>query len=343
MATIIDVAHRAGVSKSTVSLVINNSSRVKPTTKEKVQKAIEELGYTPNLSAVELTTRRHFNLGMILVTNCSAYTRNAFDIMDDNYLNDVSSGVYKEMRKHNYGILVEQFVATAENANKVPNIVRTNRTDGLFIAGGLFHESFLNNLMAKSIPLVVMGRTCEGIDSVNTDAEHAVFIGMQYLIQKGHRDILYMSGPDLTPSSKYKDNGYRKALRGAGLPDRPEMFYKCEFTGLSGYLAMKAFHEKEGRWPSAVFTSGDAMAVGVLRCLYENDKRVPDDVSIVTYDDSLLVTHSSPAITSVCINKEEIGVKAAKLMIERLHNPGKPPVNAYIPVKLVVRQSVRAI
>lgn len=343
MVTINDVAKHAGVSKSTVSLVINNSSKVKPSTKERVLEVIRELGYTPNLSAIELTTKKRLTLGMIQVTNCNAYMRNSFDIMDINYFNDVSSGIHKEMRKYNYGILMEQFVAIEENADKIPKIVQTNRTDGLFIVGGLFHDSFLINLLKKSIPLVVMGRTCEGIDSVNTDAEYAVYIGIKYLIEKGHRDILYLSGPDLTPSSYLKDMGYRKALKEFNIADNPEMMCKSEFTGLSGYQAVQAFYEKQKRWPSAIFTSSDAMAVGALRFLYEHQKHVPNDVSLATYDDSILVTHSSPAITSVCINKEKIGIKAAKLMVERLNNTTKSPQSCYVPVNLVERDSVKCV
>ena len=340
MSTILDVAALAGVSKSTVSLVINNSSKVKPSTRGKVLEAIERLGYTPNLSAVELTTKRRLTLGMILVTNADEYMRSAFDIMDHNYCYDVSSGIHREMQKYNYGILVEQFTATEANRDKLPNLVRTNRSDGLFIVGGLFHDSFLENLKRRELPLVVMGRTCDGVDSVNTDSEHATYLGVKYLIGMGHRDILYLSGPDLTPSSRHKDEGYLRALAEAHIDSRPQMVQKCEFTGISGYQAVRAFHEAHRRWPSAIFTSGDAMAVGALRYLYEQRVRVPDEVSLATYDDSILSTHSSPAITSISINKESIGIEAAKMMIRRLKNPAKSVESCFIPVNLVERASV---
>lgn len=341
MVTIKDVAKHSGVSKSTVSLVLNDSKSVKPSTRKKVKDSIHELGYTPNLSAIELTTKRRLSLGMILVTNCDAYLRNAFDIMDNNYFNDVSSGIHKEMSKYNYGMLVEQFVAIPENSDKIPKMVRTNRTDGLFIVGGLFYDRFLDNLLAKRIPIVVIGRTVNGLDSVNTDVESAVNVGIKHLYQKGHRDILFISGPDLTPSSHYKDMGYHRALQDLGMPDRPEMMEKSEFTGLSGYEAIKRFHEQQHRFPSAIFTSADMIAVGVLRYLYEHNVHVPRDVSLATYDDSLLSTHSSPAITSVTIHKESIGVKAAKMMMERLMTPEKLPETCFIPFKLMERSSVR--
>lgn len=338
--TIIDVAKEAGVSKSTVSLVLNNSPKVKPKTRQKVQEAIDRLGYTPNLSAVELTTKRKLNIGMILVTNHDAVDRTSFDTMDDNYYHDVSNGVFDAMANENYGILVEQFTATASNSDKIPNIVKTERVDGLFIVGGLFDDSFIQNLIRRKIPMVIMGRNYPGIDSVNTDSEYATYLAMNCLIESGHRDILYLSGPDLTPSSELKDKGMKLALLKAGMEFRGEYYVKSEFNGLGGYMAAKEAFEVRGLRPTAVLTSNDSMALGVMRYLYEKRLHIPDDVSIISYDDSILATHASPALSCVKINKEQIGREAARLLLRRIRCPEEECQSILVPVNLIERDSV---
>ncbi len=343
MPTIYDVANEAGVSKSTVSLVINNSPKIKPETKYKVLSAIEKLGYTPNIAAVELTTKRRLNLGMILVTNHDSVRRTDFDSIDDNYFHDVSSGIYDAMKNYNYGILTEQFTATANNADKIPNIVKTKRVDGLFIIGGLFDDSFIRNILQEKVPMVILGRTYPKIDSVNTDSKFATYIGVQYLIKKGHKEILFISGPDLTPSTKMKSDGYKLALTEAGIPFREELIAKSEFSGLGGYDAIKDALTNRKINPTAVFTSSDAIAVGAMRYLYEKNIRIPNQMSIATYDDTILATHAVPALTSVAINKDQIGMQAAKLLLARLENLEKESKSIIIPVNLIERDSVRKI
>jgi len=339
MITIYDVAVAAGVSKSTVSLVCNNSPKVKMETKYKVLNAIEKLGYTPNIAAVELTTKHKLNLGMVLVTNHDSIDRTAFDTMDDNYFHDVSSGIYDVIRNSNYGILMEQFTATASNADKLPNIVKTNRIDGLFIVGGLFDETFIKNIAERKIPVVVLGRTYPGMDSVNTDSKFATYIGVQHLIKNGHKDILFISGPELTPSTKMKDEGYSLALVEAGIPFREEYYTRSEFHGLGGYQAIKDALENRNIHPTAIFTSNDAIALGAMRYFYEKNIRIPDDISIATYDDSIFATHAVPALTSVAINKVQIGMEGANLLLKRIENPNAPIKSIIVPVNLVERSS----
>jgi len=343
MKTIHDVAAAAGVSKSTVSLVCNNSPKVKLETKKRVLEAIEKLGYTPNLAAVELTTKRKLILGMVLVTNQENLDHISFDTMDDNYFHDVSTGIYDVVRNSNYGILEERFTATNKNADNIPSIVRMNRVDGLFIVGGLFDDSFINNILNRNIPTVVLGRSYPGIDSVNTDSKFATYIGVQYLIKKGHKDILFISGPDLTPSTKMKDEGYKLALIEAGIPFRKEYYTKSEFHGLGGYLAAKEALENHNINPTAIFTSSDCMAIGAMKYLYEKNIRIPDSISIATYDDSILATYAIPALTSVTINKIQIGVQAASLLLKRIENQTQKTKTIMVPVNIVERNSVKEI
>lgn len=338
--TLNDVAREAGVSKSTVSLVVNNSPKVREETRLKVEKAIKKLHYTPNIAAKELTTNKKMSMGIIITNPCEMPNRTTFDMMDDNYFHDVERGILKALENEDYGLLIEQFTTSGENPQKVPNIVKKRRIEGLFVVGGIFDPLFIKNLQRYDIPLVIMGRNYEGIDCVTTDYEYATYIGVKYLIEQGHRDILYVSGPKVTPSSEMKDKGVFKALKEANIPIRDEFYTESDFTGLGGYMAVKEAIEKRKIKPTAIFTSVDANAVGAMRYFYEKQIRIPRDMSIMSYDDSLLAEYATPPLTSVHINKEQIGQMGAKLLLKRMKDRDSATTNVIVPVQIVERESV---
>lgn len=338
--TLNDVAREAGVSKSTVSLVVNNSPKVKETTRLKVEEAIRKLGYTPNIAAKELTTNKKMAIGIIITNPFEMSNRTTFDMMDDNYFHDVERGILKAIENEDYGLLIEQFTTNSNNPEKVPNIVKKRRIEGLFVVGGIFDPFFIKSIQEYNIPLVIMGRDYEGVDCVTTDYEYATYIGIRHLIEMGHKDILYVSGPKITPTSEMKDRGVFKALKEAGIPLRDDFYIESDFTGLGGYLAVKEAMEKRKIKPTAIFTSVDATAVGAMRYFYEKEMRIPRDISIMSYDDSLLAEYATPPLSSVHINKEQIGQMGAKLLLKRMKDCGLDRMKVTVPVHIIDRESI---
>jgi DNA-binding LacI/PurR family transcriptional regulator len=340
MVTINDVAKEAGVSKSTVSMVINNSPKVKLETKYKVLSVIEKLGYVPNVSAVELTTKRKQNLGMIWFQKYEQ--KNSFDREPLTYFHDVASGIYSELQNSNYGMLMEE-VITYSDTCQIPQFVKTKKVEGVLIVGGVFDHKFIKSIQKNVQHIVILGVDYPNIDSVSTDFKFAVYSGIKYLIEKGHRDILFINGPDITTSTYHKEEGYKLALIEADIPFRKERYRKSPFTGAGGYEAIKDALECGLPLPTAVFAGSDSIACGVLRYLYEKKILIPECVSLMAFCDSILTEYGNPPLTCVNINKKQIGAEGFKLLIQRINNPDSERQRSIIPYKIIERGSVSKI
>jgi len=341
MATIEDVAKHAGVSKSTVSLVLNGRNIVKLETKYKVLEAVEKLGYVPNVAARELTTKKRLNIGLIRVINRVSNHRYSFDNEGDTYFHDVSTGLLNDIINTPYGVLIEEFLLSGDSA-EVPSIVKNNRVDGVIVIGGLYNMDFITKLLNKKVHTVVVARNYANVDCVYTNAKYAAYTGIKYLLDMGHRDIAFINGLDITPSTSEKLEGYKLALAEAGREFRPEWVRNCDFTGKGAYEAMKSLWESNIR-PTAVFGANDNVAVGAMKYLRHINVDVPSDVSILGYEDSIIAEYSIPALTTVRVNKERIGAEACRILLERIKNPKMQLVNMVIPSELVIRESVKSI
>lgn len=339
--TILDVAKEAGVSKSTVSLVLNDSPKVKLETRYAVQQAIHKLGYVPNQAARELTTKHKHILGLVFVVNNPYESRYSFETNSDTFTQDVSTGIYAELAEHEYGLLSERFILNSPSL-ELPFLLKNNRVDGLFIVGGFFDPRIMQYVREKNLPAVVVGTTHDELDYVTPDIRAAAYLGTKHLIDAGHRDIALLSGFLRVSSTGVKIQGYRQALEDAGLAFRPEWVRTPEFTGVGGYEAMKDLWNS-GIHPTAVFAGYDGIAIGVMRFLHEQGIRVPDDVSIVGYEDSILSTYSIPPMTTIRIHKEKLGQEACKILINRITHPKSQRVRLTIQCDLIERSSVKDI
>lgn len=341
MTTILDVAREAGVSKSTVSMVINNNPKVKIDTKYKVLSVIEKLGYVPNISAVELTTKRKQNIGVIRFQK--AELKNSFDGDPYTYFQDVASGIYRELQNSSYGLLLEEVATNTDGTCQIPQIIKTNRVEGILIVGGVFDKQFIDEIYKKTPSLVVLGVDYPDVDCVSTDSKFATYSGIKYLIDNGHRDILFINGPKITASTYMKEEGYKLALMEAGISFRKARYRKSPFSGTGGYDAIKDALNEDQTLPTAVFTGSDSISSGVLRYLYEQRLMVPEDISVATFDDSILTEYGTPPLTSVNMNKELIGIEGYKALLNRIENPDTERKFVIVPYKIIDRGSVKKI
>lgn len=339
--TLFDVAKEAGVSKSTVSLVINNSDAVKPETRERVYAAINKLNYTPNVSAQELTTKKKQVLGSIFLTKNLSEGTYLFDSVTETFFYDTLTGISSELSKTNYGLISERF-SRNEQTGDLPLIVKNNRVAGLFIIGGLISNELIEIILQKKLPAVIIGSQHPLIDSVNVDIFKAACIAVKYLTDLGHRKIAFINGPVESSTTDIKLKGYCKALKDAGIEIDGRLITNAEFTGLSGYIAMKKLWES-GVKMTAVFCASDSIAAGAMRYLYDAGIRIPDVISVIGYEHSIISEHVIPALTTVQICKEQMGVKACKLLLNRIKNPEDGIKNQILKPKLIIRDSVRRI
>jgi DNA-binding LacI/PurR family transcriptional regulator len=340
MPTIIDVARRAGVSKSTVSLVINKSPYVKDETRQKIEQAIIDLDYAPNQNARGLVQRTTKSFGIIIAIEERYYNTYEFSFETGQYSYNITNGIPNGLQETDYGLLTERFCAN-EDGVEIPKLIQGKRVDGIFLVGGLFKASLIDELIARGLPAVAVGRYYDKIDSISVDVAQGVYRGVSHLFEAGHKDICYINSPKIYSSSKERLNGLRRAAAEHGCKIRDDCIVHCESnTGKGGYLAFKSLWESGAR-PGAIATANEPIALGIMRYLYEQNIRIPDDISLVAYEASVLGGYSAPAITSVNINKEKMGEIAAQILLRRMKDPDMEKQSIVVQPELLIRNSVK--
>lgn len=339
VATIWDVAKCAGVSKSTVSLVINNSPLVKIETKQRVEDAIEQLGYVCNNNARGLRKRETKCLGIIVATESKTEQTYEYDYETGLFSYNISNGIPTGLVDTDYGLLTERYCA-AEAKGEMPSIVKNSRVDGLFLVGGLFEDCFIDELLKRKIPTVAVGKYYSKIDCIYPDVRGGTRDEVSYLLHNGHTHIAYINCPQAYTASQARLNGFQDACAKYKDQIRQSWTTYCsQNTGAGGYEAIKALWEAGAR-PDAIATANEPIALGVMRFLYEQKIRIPEDISIVSYEDSVLGGYATPALTTVNIHKEYMGSVAASMLLRRLEDPGREVESILVKPELVIRSSV---
>jgi len=338
--TIYDVATKAGVSKSTVSLVINNSNKVKTETRQKVYEAINDLGFIPNLTARGLTTKKTNVLGLLIMVEDREYQSYNFNVETEIFPYDVMAGMPGGLVGTNYGLLSERYMVSQGDLD-LPNMLKSKRVDGIFIIGSSFDKRLIDLISSFDIPIVIIGRHYDSIDSISADISKGVYIAGEQLIITGHRRLCYINCPLFFCTNQERASGFTQVIDDYKNDISQTWLINAEHnSGLGGYNAIKSVFEA-GNNPDGILAANDSIALGVMRYLYEKKISVPDDISIISYEDSILSGYATPALSSINIDKERIGRKACEIMINRLENPKSDYVNMTIPVKLVLRESIR--
>lgn len=332
VATIKDVAEHAGVSASTVSHVINGTRHVSDTSRTAVLRAMEALNYQPNRLARSLRNRRTQTLGILLPNNANPF----FAL--------VLGGIEAAAYDHGYNVILG-------NANDDPtreldylDILLSKQVDGVVLVSTGAYQEALDFLAARTTPVVMVDRspgdayTDFQIDTVFTENQHGGVLATEHLIKLGHRRIGCIGGPSTITSSADRVVGYRQALETAGLPVNPDLIVGGNFEHESGYRACQqllALPEP----PTAIFVSNDLMAVGALCAIHEAGLHVPDDMSVVGYDDIPLASFTVPRLTTIAQPARELGVQAVDLLVKRLTDKQAPACHERLPVRLVKRDS----
>ncbi|MDL2229198.1 LacI family transcriptional regulator [Treponema sp. OttesenSCG-928-L16] len=338
--TIYDVAKQAGVSKSTVSLVLNESPMVKLKTRQKVLETIQKMGYEPNQSARTLMTKRTNILGvLIIVEQLSSFTYN-FDQGSDIFSYDIIAGMPQSLLGTGYGIAIERFCISAQKG-EIPNMLKGGRVDGILVLGALFDKDFANLLKASGLPVVTVHRDYNLFDSVVPDIEQGVYDAASYLFQTGHKRFCYINCPRIFSTNKNRRIGFLKALDENTKQLKESWIVDAEHnTGKGGYDAIKEILES-GKKPDAILAANDTIALGIIRYLYDKNIKIPKDVSIVGYENSVLSGYASPALSTIDIDKERMGKEASEIVLKRLDDPDMPRVCVTIPAKLILRDTVK--
>jgi len=330
--TINDVAERAGVSKATVSYVINGRNRVSDQRRALVLQAMEDLSYHPSAAARSLIRQSTSLIGFLI--------QHAGDtVYLDPYFSELIRGVAIMADAHAYSPVMVTVKDEAHTREVYRRIAKNGLVDGIIVCHLSQGDTYLLDEMGRDeLPFVVVGsaehRPCACVDTDNRGgAEQAV----AHLVGLGHRRIGFINGPRSFPHAAQRLLGFRGALLLSGLSPEECPVVDGGFLREGGYAAMAQLLEASES-PTAVFAASDQMAVGALHCLHERGMHVPDDVSVVGFDDNMLAPAAYPPLTTIHQPICQIGESAMDLLFKKIR--GLPsPSSIILPTSLVARQS----
>ncbi|CAG7604546.1 putative HTH-type transcriptional repressor ExuR [Paenibacillus solanacearum] len=329
--TIKDIAKLAGVSHTTVSRALNDSPLINPETKERIKSIAGSLNYTPNYSARSLVLDRSYNLGLFFSTLHTG----------------TSSGFLYEAVKGVNDVIKDQFNLIVRGIDDYKSYHNVNRKsfDGLIVMSqSASDQSFIEYAADKEIPLVVLNRPIDKVEVMNLvpDDQSGAYRAAEHLIEKGHRRIAIIEGKQGFKSTQARRDGYREALEKHGVPLRSEWIVPGNYDLESGYAGMSRLLDLAER-PTAVFCSNDDMALGAIKAVTERGLRVPDDLSVVGFDDHLFSSFMTPALTTVRRPIEEISRVGAEKLLSFIEKKQVEKSTVYFHTELVIRDSVKTI
>ena len=328
--TIREVAARAGVSHQTVSRVINGYERVTPETRERVETAITELGYQPNAIARSMAQGRTHTLACI-----------APNLTDFTFAN-IIEGAETEARSQGYFLLTASAPDEDSFALLIDQLLGSRRAEGLLVITPYIDHR--HSKLHHDVPIVFVGADPheEGTSLVTLDDTAAGFLATQHLVQLGHQRIAHIIGPQVEDCARNRLEGYRTALRTAGISTDPRLVVEGDWSATSGYRAISRLLSQDVPF-SAIFAQNDRMAIGAIQALRENGMRVPEAVSVIGFDDMPLATYFDPPLTTIKQDTFLMGFEAARLLVRLIEHPEGEKTSIYLPGELVIRHSTATV
>ena len=327
--TLASVAARAGVSPATVSRILNGTAVVSSERKAAVEAAIADLGFVPNPVARGLAGGRTLSIGVVT------------QALDSPFYGSALRGIEEKLLPLGYSPLFVSGQWNAEVELRCMDTLRARRVDGIIVLNGRLTDKVLK-ARAKHLPIVVTGRrvTAPGVVGLYFDNVEGARLATKHLIDLGHRQIAFISGDPRHPDAIDRLQGYRKALEAQGIRFDPALVAEGGFFEASGLQALADLMASRKRF-TAIFAANDQMAVGAALGLSRHSLRVPEDVSLIGYDDLSSSLYSNPPLSSIHQSAYEMGQLAADVMLQML--AGQTPEFEVPAPRLVSRESCRRL
>ncbi|GIB73233.1 LacI family DNA-binding transcriptional regulator [Vibrio cholerae] len=330
MATMKDIARLAGVSTSTVSHVINKSRFVSDEIAERVNNAAQQLNYAPSALARSLKMNRTKTIGMLVTTSTNPF------------FGEVVKGVERSCYHQGYNLILCNTEGDNQRMKASINTLLQKRVDGLLLMCSTLEGERLDVFdRYPDIPIVVMdwGPILFASDKIQDNSLQGGYMAAKHLIECGHKEIGCITGPLIRHQAQMRYEGYKRALTEAGIAINPDWIVESDFECEGGYQAFEKLYQR-GKLPSALFVSNDMMAMGVIQAASQRGLRVPDDLSLIGYDDVHIAKFMTPALTTIHQPKYRLGKAAVDTLLYRLENPDTTAQVVQLEPTLVVRSSV---
>ncbi|MCS6830243.1 MAG: LacI family DNA-binding transcriptional regulator [Armatimonadota bacterium] len=331
--TIKEVAARSGVSVATVSNVLQNKSHLySPETAERVWQAVRELGYRPSSVARSLIRQRTDTIGVIL--------EERQELVLDPYVMSVLEGILEYTVPRNYPVKIVSMLYQQRPDSFLAH-VDDGSVDGVMLVAPRTHSAALQWAQQADIPAVVVGSTLPNtpLPCVDVDDTAAIYRVVRWLIELGHQRIGHIAGPQTQWSAKRRLQAYYQAMQDAGLAVKSEWVVEGRYTPPSGNEAMQQLLNAAPEL-TAVVCGNDWMAMGAMEAIHQKGLHVPEDISLVGFDDIDTAQWVAPPLTTIRQPMRQIGVKAAEMIIEQIETGKRACEVVLFPAEIVVRQSV---
>lgn len=334
-----DVAKMAGVSRTTVSFILNNiqGKHISEATRQRVLQAVEALKYVPDMNAIRLAKKTHYSIGFFISYSSSVFS--------DAHLFRLIEGMAVVLNKNHCRL---NFQPLRKGTVNYLDLARSMGFDGLILMNTHTDDPGLKELEEARMPLVLIGSLAElSVPQVDIDNIVAARAMVKYLVSLGHKKIAMIAHAPLTfYAAAHRLEAYRQILAEKGIPQRPEYVEVADFSEESGYFAMRKLLSLKDR-PTAVFAGNDMVAYGAMQAILDAGLTIPGDISIAGFDDDYLSRYLNPALTTVAQPSVGLGEAAARLLIQEItsSDEAEPRRNERIilPTILAKRESCRRI
>lgn len=330
--TLEDIAKKAGVSRSTVSRVVNNHQNISDAVRTRVLQVIKETGYRPNAAARTLASQRSHMIGLVLPQTVSS-------LFTDPFYPQLLKGISLACNQYDYTLALF-LVSSEEDEHKIlTRITNTSLLDGVLVqVGHQGDQRIIGHLIDVGMPQVVIGRPVQSdnVSFVDIDNITAAYNAVTYMVRMGYNRIAAITGPLKSTAGIDRRDGYIKALVERGIKFDPKLIVEGDFTEQGGNLAMQSLLNHR---PDAVFAASDAMAVGAIRAIQGVGLNVPEDIAVVGFDDIPISTLSDVQLTTVRQPVNRLGSNAVELLIDLIEHGTQPPRHIILNSQLVVRST----
>ncbi len=326
--TLEDIAHLCGVSRSTVSRVINEDPRVSPATRERVLEVVRREQYRPNLAARGLASGQTNVVGAVMPGGFAS-------LMTDPFFPSLLQGMAMAADAHDYFVMLS--LGEAGFRHTIDEVAKQGVVAGVIFSPGQLGDPLLEPLIRAGVPIVGVGR-CEDerVSYVDVDNMGSARQATSHLLRLGYRRVATITGPSFAPAAHDRLQGYVAAIEASGRSVDETLIYEGDFSEASGRAGMRVMLEHR---PDAVFAASDRMAIGALNEIRACGLRVPDDIALVGFDDAPLAAELEPPLTTIRQRPAGLGRAAISLLLDLIANPNSPPRRVILPTELVVRGS----
>jgi LacI family transcriptional regulator len=328
--TIRQIAKLAGVSRSTVSRVLNEHPNVSPEAREQVLQVVAETGFHPDPIARSLSSRRADIIGLVIPLAIHS-------LFEDPFFPRLMQGISQGCNSNDYTLTLFLFHSLEEETKLYARISRRQLLDGVIVTATRGDDPLIPQLLANQVPFVMHGRHEDPrVSFVEVDNVTGAHMAVTHLVRLGRRRIALISGPSASLAAEDRTRGYLNALQERRIPADESLIAHGDFTETSSFEAMQRLLPYE---PDAVFAASDSMALGAMRALRVAGKRVPEEVAVIGFDDMPQAATADPPLTTIRQSIQRAGVLAVEMLIDILENGAEPPRRVILPTELVIRDS----